>query len=181
MSLRRILPVFLALFLLIAAPSLAFSAEGMKFAVVDINTLLNDSAAGKSIQKQLKVKRDEFKKEFSKKESELREVEKSIVAKKGKVPLEELSKEKKKFETGLIETKKLFRKRRAALDRGLSAAMQELRKEIIESAAEIAEEKGFQVILTRESVVVVEKEFDITKDVLKKLDKKTKSISLKVK
>lgn len=80
-----------------------------------------------------------------------------------------------------METKKLFRERRAALDRGLAEAMQELRKKIIQASAEIAEEEGYQAILTRESVVVVEKDFDITLDVLKKLDKKTKIIPLDIK
>lgn len=184
--LRKFLPVsFLLsclLFFITAMPETAFSKEeGLKFAVVDINALLNDSAAGKSIQEQLEKKRSEFQEEFSKRESELRQVEKNIIDKKGKVPIEELEKEKEKFESGLLETKKLFRERRAALDRGLAIAMQELRKKIIQAAAEIAEEEGYQAILTREGVVVVEKEFDITQDVLKKLDKKTKSIPLDVK
>ncbi|MCB1529847.1 MAG: OmpH family outer membrane protein [Rhodospirillales bacterium] len=184
--LRKILfaPFLLSflLFLVTAMPGPAFSGEeGLKFAVVDINALLNDSAAGKSIQEQLEKKRSEFQEEFSKRETELRQVEKNIIDKKEKAPVEELEKEKRKFESGLLETKKLFRERRAALDRGLAEAMQELRKKIIQASAEIAEEEGYQAILTRESVVVVEKDFDITLDVLKKLDKKTKIIPLDIK
>ena len=100
--LRKILfaPFLLSflLFLVTAMPGPAFyGEEGLKFAVVDINALLNDSAAGKSIQEQLEKKRSEFQEEFSKRETELRQVEKNIIDKKEKAPVEELEKEKRKF------------------------------------------------------------------------------------
>lgn len=163
-----------------ALPSPSHAADAPKIAVVDIDALVNDSAAGKSVQDQLKKKRDEFQKEFSKRESELGEKEKQIVSKKNELSPEELAKQRQAFEADLLETRKLFQQRRTALDKGLATAMKELRGEIVKATADVAEEGSYQAVLTRESVVIVEKDLDITKQVLDKLNAQVKTISLTV-
>ena len=93
---------------------------------------------------------------------------------------EELGKQRQAFEADLLETRKLFQQRRNALDKALATAMKDIRSEIIKASAEIAEEKGYKAIFLRESVVIVEKDLDITQDVLKKLNATVKSIPVKV-
>lgn len=173
----RFLPVVLA-FMLCAG--IAHAADPQRIAVIDIEALINESEAGKSMQTQLAKKRDEFQKEFSKRENELSEKEKHLVAKKAEMTPEQLTKERQAFESDLLETRKLFQKRRTALDKGLADAMKELRKQIVESTAQVAEEKNYQAVLLRESVVIVEKDLDITKDVLTKLNAKIKTIPVTV-
>ena len=70
--------VFAALFT-VMAPSLAHAET--KFAVLNFQSLMADSKAAKSIQKQLEDKRKSFQDEFSKHERELVEKEKSLVDK----------------------------------------------------------------------------------------------------
>lgn len=173
----RILPIVLALML---CAGFAHAAEPQRIGVIDIEALIAESEAGKSMQAQLAKKREEFQKEFAKRETELGEKEKSLVAKKGEMTPEQLAKERQAFEADLLETRKLFQKRRTALDKGLAAAMQELRKQIVSATAEVAEEKEYQAVLLRESVVIVEKDLDITKDVLVKLNAKIKTIPVTV-
>ena len=62
-------------------------------------------------------------------------------------------------------------------DKTLSVS-DENRKKIIEVTASIADEKKYQVVLTRDSVVIVQKEMDITKEVLSRLNKKISKIKL---
>lgn len=161
-----------------AAP--VYAADADHIAVIDIEALVTESEAGKSMQTQLSQKRDEFQKEFSRRESELSEKEKKLVAQKGDMTAEQLGKERRAFEADLLETRKLFQKRRTALDKGLSDAMKELRRQIAEATAEVAEQKGYQVVLLRDSVVIMEKDLDITKDVLAKLNAKIKTIPVTV-
>ncbi len=175
---KHVIIAALALVLFTATPARA--ADGLKIAVIDIDALINESDAGKSMQTQLNKKREEFQKEFAKREAELGEKEKSIVGKKGEMSVEQLAKERQAFESSLLETRKLFQQRRTALDKGISAAMKQLRGEIVKASAEVAEEKGYQAVLLRESVVIVEKELDITKQVLAKLNAKIKTIPVTV-
>ncbi len=161
-----------------AFPAVAKAAS--EIAVVDIEKILNESKAGKALKKQLEKKRKEFQNEFSSKEKSLQDSAKKLIEKKDEMEAEKLAAERKKFETQLLETRKLFQKRRASLDRGLTKAMQKLRREVIEIAAALAEEKKYKAILMRDSVVIVQKELDETDELLKRLDKKVSSVDLKV-
>lgn len=176
---KFIIVLLMAFAALTALPASSF-AEDSKFAVIDIDALINQSSAGKSMQEQLKKKREEFQQEFSKREKELAEADKAIAAKKADLSPEALTKERQKFEADLLETRKLFQQRRTALDKGLGEAMQALRKEIVQASAEVAEKKGYHAVLMRESVVIVEKDLDITADVLTKLNEKVKTIKVKI-
>lgn len=176
--LRTVLTCFF-LTCVLAAPVHAADG-GASFVVIDIEALISESDAGKSLQDQLKKKRDAFQKEFSDREKELGEKEKSIIKQKNELSPEELNKQRQAFESDLLETRKLFQERRTALDKGLAAAMQTLRGEIVKASAEEAEEGGYKAIFLRESVVIVEKELDITKQVMDRLNKRIKTIPLNV-
>lgn len=178
---KTLAAVFFAMCLFITsfAPSLAH-AQTMKIAVVDVEKILNDSMAGQSIQKQLADRREAFQKEFSARENNLVNAEKVLLEQKKDLSPDEFATKRKDFEKQILETRNLFQKRRNSLDKGLGTALGELRKSVIQVAAEVADEEKYQVVLTRDSVVIVQKEMDITDKVLSRLDKKTQNIKLDV-
>lgn len=153
-------------------------AESVKIAVVDVDKILSESSAGTSIQKQLKTRRESFQKEFSAREDNLMASQKLLMSQKNDLGAEDFAKKRQDFEKQLLETKSLFQKRRNALDKGLGNALSELRKSIIQVTAEVADDKGYQIVVTRDSVVIVEKEMDITDVVLSKLNAKVSNIPL---
>ncbi len=155
-------------------------AASPTIAMVDVDRILAESKAAKSLQAQIQAKKDTFQKEFAAKEKELKTTETGLLAEQGKIPAEDFNKKRKAYEEKIIETQKLFKKRRNSLDEGLNKAMQELRKNIVEASAGIADEKGYDIVLTRESVLLAEKSLDITDDVLKALDAKLADIKLQV-
>ena len=155
-------------------------AEGPKVAIVDVDKMLSEAKAAKSLQSQIQAKKDTFQKEFSAKEKELKAIETTLIQEKEKLSAEEFAKKRKAYEEKIIETRKLFQKTRNSLDEGLAKSMQELRKNIVEATAQVADEKGYDIVLTRESVIIAEKSLDITPDVLKKLDANVQQIKLQV-
>jgi len=177
----RIILTFVQIFILaLLSAGQVHAQSGGPFAVVDIDRLMGDSKAGRSIQNQLQDSRESFQKEFSEKEQELREKEKSILQQRDDLSAEEFAKKRQEFESSLLETRKLFQQRRNALDEALNEAMIKLRKEIVEISANLAEEKGYSMILSRENVVIVEKDLDVTDEALKRLNKNIQKIDLKV-
>lgn len=158
----------------------ADNSAGLSVAVVDVQKLMRESKAAKSLQGQLKAKREQFEKEFAKHEQTLRETEQAIVKEKASLSPEELADKRGVFEEKLMETRKLFQKRRNALEQGLDKATTTLRKEIVTICAGIAEEKGYQMLLSRDDVVIVEKSLDITAEVMEKLNKDLPEIKLSV-
>jgi len=171
--------LILSLAILICMPFAAHAQDSL-IAVVDIDKILSDSKAGQSIQTQLKKKREAFQKEFSARENNLVNAEKTLVQQQGTVPAEEFDTKRKKFEQELLQTRNLFQKRRNSLDKALSVSLSQLRSNIIRVTSEIAEEKSYSVVLTRDSVVIIDKKMDITEMVLNKMNTRVQSIPLVV-
>lgn len=165
--------------LLIALPQVSF-ADNVRIAIVDVEKVSSESMAGQSIQKQLKERRAAFQKEFSAREDGLMLVEKQLIEEKNNLTAEAFAKKRKEFETQLLETRNLFQKRRNALDKGVSKALAKLRKTIVEVTAEIADRDNYNIVLTRESVVIVETEKDITDNVMAAMNEKLPKIPLTI-
>lgn len=165
---------------MLAFPQVSIAQQNMNIAVVDVEMVLNESKAGKSIQKQLTDRREAFQQEFAEKENKLVESEKELIEEKKNISPEEFEKKRLEFEQQLQETRNLFQKRRSSLDKGLGSALAELRQNVVQVTAEVADKNEFQVVLTRDSVVIVQKEMNITAQVLESLDKKIQTIKLDV-
>lgn len=153
-------------------------AEESNIAVVDIDKLVNESKAGRSVAKQVQDKQAAFQKEFSAKEKELLEAQKTLLEQRQSLSAEDFAKKRKEFEEKLMETRKLFQKRRTDLDRALGEALMQLRKNVVEVTAAVAAKHDYDVVLTRDSVVIAEKALDITDQVLNDLNAKIDNIKL---
>jgi len=172
--------VRLLILALVLLPNVSY-AQTVKIAVVDLEQLLSQSLAGKSIQEQLKQQRTEFQKEFSAREDELMNAENTLIEQKAELSNEEFLQKRKEFETKLLETRNLFQKRRNALDKGVNNALSKLRKKIVEVTAGISEQDNYNVVLTKDSVVLVETEIDITEKVMRSMNKDLPNIPLEIK
>jgi len=170
--------VFVIGFFLVASPIVAQETSKPSIVVVDVDRILSASSAGQSVQNQLKTKRESFQKEFSAREDNLLQAQNNLVEQKENMTPEDFMVKRKEFEKQLLDTRSLFQKRRNTLDKGLSKALADLRKNIIQVTAEVADEKGYQIVMTRDSVVIVEKELDITDTVLSRLNERVSNISL---
>ena len=153
-------------------------AQQTSIAIVDMEKILSDSLAGKSIQAQLTEKREAFQREFSEKENQLLQVESILIDEKTSLTPEAFEVKRKGFELKLLETRNLFQKRRNELDKGLNKALGTLKEEVMSITANIAEKKGYSLVLTRDSVVIVDKNLDITEIVLEQMNANMKSIPL---
>jgi len=178
---RALTLAFLSFFAVAALmPATSRAADAPTVAIIDVEKILGEAKASQSLQKQIQAKKEAFQKEFAAKEKDLKSAETTLLAEQGKVTAEEFAKKRKAYEEKILETQKLFKKRRAALDEGLNKAMSELRKSIVEAGASVADEKKYDIVLTRESVLIADKSLDITADVLKALDAKVSDIKLTV-
>lgn len=176
---NHVIVFFIALGLIFFAPFQA-KADPLSIAIVDVDRILAASKAGQSLQTQLQAKKESFQKEFAGKEKQLKESESQLIAEREKLKPEEFAVKRKAYEESVMETRRLFQKSRNGLDQGVNKAMNELRKSLMEATSEVADEKGYDVVLARESVIIAEKTLDITDAVLAKMNAKLPSITLSV-
>jgi outer membrane protein len=170
--------------LLLATPVLAAEAKdatGGKIAVVDLQYLVANSKAGKSIRNQLDGQRKTYGAQIEKEEAALRAAEKDLMAKREKMSKEELQKQGKAFQEKVGAAQKKVQQRRIAFDKAYTDAMEKLREHIVKIVADMAGKQNISLVLNRQEVVLVDSKMDITKQVMAALDAKVTSIPVNVK
>ena len=65
------------------------------------------------------------------------------------------------------------------MDKAIGSALNQLRDNIVEIVGDMATDNGYDLVISRGEVIVVAKTIDITADVMARLNKQVKSISVK--
>lgn len=155
------------------------SARVDKIAVVDVQALLNTSKAGKSIQGQIEKQRDTYKGQLSKLEKDLMEDGKKLQDDIANKDTPEFAAKNKAFETKKANYQKQAGEKSQALEKSANGAVLELRKAIIKVVADIADKEHYTIVVTRDNVVIAEKDMDITENVMTQLDKDLPDVKVK--
>ncbi len=155
-------------------------------AVVDVEAILSQSLAAKSVQKQVTEKRSSFLSEVKKAEDKLRSEEDKLRTEQQSIqknPTEAAEKaftqKVQDFEKRKLDTRSSLQKKKATLDKSYSTAMNTLTKSIFEVCQTIAAEQKIDLILTKQNIIVGTQSLNITATVMESLDKKLPKLSLK--
>lgn len=149
-------------------------------AVIDVREVLAKSAAGQSLQSQLKERRESFQKDFVQIEKDLQSRGKAILAERATLSQDAFEEKKKVFEKELQEARKRFQTLKRALDEGFASSIGQIRSRIVSIATDLSRERGYRLVMTRENLVVVDKSLDITGDVMSRMNKDMPNVVLKV-
>lgn len=149
-----------------------------KIAVVDVQSLLKDSKAAQSIEEQFVKKKKAFQDELSKQEEALLALEQDILSRKEGMSQADLEKEQKNFQDKFLAAKEKLKEQGLDLEKMVTNATLELRTEIIKVVAEMSEKENYTMVITKQNVILAEKELDITERVMTELNKRVKTIKL---
>lgn len=156
------------------------SVEGMTLVVLDVQGVINSSDASKNIQEQATELAKEYQSELSKLEEKLKSSHKKIIDENKDKSKEDRITAARSFEKELAEANKTANEKRRALEQAVEDATQQLRIKILEIVAKMATENEYDMVLSRQNVVIVSPDFDITDDVMERLNNELKEIELKV-
>lgn len=176
MVLKNMYVVFAA-FVIIAFAASPARAE-ISFAFVDVQRIMTESKAAQSIQKQVQEQREKLQSEFSGYEQTLRANEKELIENRADMEAEEFKSKRDEFQKDLQETGALVQDKKRNLEKALVTATAKLRGEILKIVAQLAEERNYDVVMTRQNIVLAAKSLDITDDVMQAIDTKITSIPL---
>lgn len=167
----------LAVLLVFMQPSHA-RAE-LNIAVIDVRFVLTQSDAGKYVNDQRGTIQTQFLEDISKTEQELRAEEQALVKERESLGSEEFLKKKQIYERKLLETGRSAREKKQALETMFGEAMNSLKAELTTIVKAIADEKKYDLVLTKQNVVLSAESIDITNDALERLNKAMPTIELK--
>ena len=134
---------------------------------IDFKYVLNESVAGKKAQKDLKSQLEKGLEQLKSKEKKVQEDEKKIIQQK---KVKALRSEVSKLQTERQKLLNSVAKKRAK-------AKSELLKNVNPLIEQYMKEKNIKMVIDKRSLLVANKELDITKDITNLLNGKLKSIN----
>lgn len=182
---KFILAGFLAVFALtgtaMAADAAITADKPLKIAVIDLQAVMRDSKAGKSIQDQLEKVRKNFQDDLQRKEEKLRAEDQELTKERAKLSAEEFTKKRRDFEGRVATLQRDAQEKRRQLEQAVGRATNELQGKVFQIVGKIAEDKSISLVLSRTQVFLAQKNFDITPETIKSLDNQLSTIQVSLK
>ena len=162
------------LFTLILVPG--YSSE--KIVYLDVEKIMQESIAGKSIIAQLKKKREASISNFKKKEKDIFDKEKKLIAQKNVLSKEEFESKIKELRNEISN----YQKERNKILNNIAKLRVKASTKLISKLTPILEDyskkNSIRIIIQKKQIVMGTKEDDITQDILELVNQKIKNIKL---
>jgi len=146
---------------------------------VDFKYILNESNAGKEAQNFLKNKLDKGIKSLQSKEKKIQEEEKKIIQQKKVVSAEEYKKNVTDLRLKVSNLQKERNSLISEVGKQRAKARQELLKNLNPIIKDYMEKNNIRMVIDKKSILLADDTLDITKEIVKILNSKLKSIKLK--
>jgi outer membrane protein len=167
---------------LYAAPSPSSTSgmpkREMRFAILDHDYVMEKADAARQAHQEIDARRAAFQADLEKEEQKLRIMEANLVESQQTLSEEEYAQKRQEWEAIVAETHKTVSDRRIQLENLHNHAREVIVEAILKIVAEVSRERGYDVVLPRSMVFYAEESYDITDEILARLNKELPLVSL---
>ncbi|MGD9511913.1 MAG: OmpH family outer membrane protein [Geminicoccaceae bacterium] len=147
-------------------------------AVIDYQRILRDARAARAVRDQVENRRRLYQEEIAKEEQRLHEVDKQLAAQRNVLEPDVFDAKRQTFERDVAAVQRMAQERRRQLDQVAAAALNEVRSAMIEVVGELAQSRGFNLVLPSSGLLLFSPDIDLTEDVLVRLDQQLPNIKV---
>lgn len=151
-----------------------------RIGLIDLDGVLRASAGAARVRELLDEQRLEFQREFAARETALQEAERKLVAKRAELDEAEFARRLADFEASVTQIQKEIQYRREAIDVAFQEAQSKLRGLAIQIVTDLAQERQLDLVLFRESALIFLPDLNLSDEVLRRLDERTKNARIEV-
>jgi outer membrane protein len=159
--------------LFIAGVGAAAAADAPKIAVVNLQTVLEGSVAGKAAQNELKNQRNKLEGDLKQKGTELQELEKRLQRETMVMSKESREEKEREFRIKASDFQALQKKYRSDLQDLERKLMGQLQKDISDLVSEIGKKEGYLLVLSSIGVLYSQPATDLTNRLIQELNAKS--------
>lgn len=163
-----------------APPDTTPSMEVRRVGLADLNGVLRAADANIKVRELLDVQRQKFQSEFSKVEAELQQTERDLMSKRELLSAEEYDKQIKAFQSRITRLQQDIQKKRQSIDNAYQKARSDIRDKAVSVITEIASELRLDLVLKRDSSLIFLPHLNISDEVLKRLNERTKNARIEI-
>ncbi len=182
--LRRVLPTVMAAIVAVSLWMTSASEAGAQdpgspiFAIIDIQKVLRESTAVKSLSRSIEERKGEYQAELRTEEQALREADQELARQRSILSAEAYAQKRSELEQKVATLQREARKRKRGLEKLFANGMGRVQNEMAKIAKEIAEERGLDLILSKATVVIVKPKFEITEEAVQRLNERLPDVPL---
>ena len=146
--------------------------------VVDFQHLMRESKSAKGVRSQIQQIRGGYQKDLSKTEEELRSAQQELGRQRTILSQEAFAAKVRDYEQRLGEVQKRVQNLRRELARVEGEAMNKVEAAMLEVITEIATERKATLVMSKQTLVLFDKNYEVTDEVLKRLDTKLPAVTV---
>jgi outer membrane protein len=180
-NLRFPIYAFLIAAVLITAAPPAAQAQAVpapKMGVVDVQRVLRESKASKSVRPEIDRMRKAFQQQVSAQEQRLRQVEQELTRQRAILAPEAFAQKRRAFSEDARKAQSDVQRRRRELDQAFNNTKNEILKNLVVVARDVAEAKKLNMLVEKRFVFLSAKTMDVTNDIIVRLDKRLPSLKI---
>jgi outer membrane protein len=168
---RILKPVcFISTFIFVFFTNYSFAADVAKIGVLDLQKILETSAAGKLIQAELKKEKDKMEADLQKRGTEIENIRKRLERESMVMGKEMREEKERESRIKINDFKTLQKKYRSNLQKIEGSLMNQLKTEIDEIVKGMGKKEGYLLIINKFGVIYAPNSIDITDEVIGKLN-----------
>ncbi len=170
--------IFHAFVLIIFFSCNSLLSNEIKIVYVDIDKILNQSIAGKKIQKQLEQFNKKNISKYKKTEAQLVEDEAKIIKQKNILPKEEFQKKIKELQKNIVNFQTDVNKNKDTLNKMRIEATAKILEVLNLLLSDYASKNSISIIMQKKNIVIGKQDLDITKQMIELVNKKITEVKL---
>lgn len=171
-ALLAMLAVGAVLLLWTAVPAVPRAQELVPpvLAIIDVQKVRRGSTAVKSLSRRIAKQKVQHQDELREQERSLRKADQELTRQRSILSPEAYAKKRGELERRVATLQREAQNRKRGLDKIFSQGMAKVQSELNKVAAEIAEERGLDLILSKTTVVLVKPKFELTQEAVRRLN-----------
>jgi outer membrane protein len=153
-------------------------AGNLTVLVVDVQSLLQNSKAAKMVRQQIEQKRNEYAKDISHQEEELRKERDTLQRQQASLSAEAMSQKGREFQQKVNDLDRNVQGKRQSLEKSNAEALEKIQESMLKIITEIAKDRKANLVFQRGDLVLFDQGFDVTDEVLQKLDEQLPTMTV---
>lgn len=156
-------------------------APGSVFVIIDGRLIMTQSNASLGLRQQAERQNQALRAEVQKQEQEFKNAQAELQRQqRGQVPQDQLEKRVRDLQKRMSDAQTSLQERTRTLDRAFAEAEQKIYQAMLQATVELAQERNYQVILDKAQVVVVQSQYEITGEILNRVNQRVASVPLQI-
>lgn len=148
--------------------------------VVDMAQIQEQASVMKSIRDQMQKEEQSFRNDLTKRQNDLRGAEQELQQQRTLLSADAFAERRRGFEGQAAESERFMAARKRQLDQAFADGMRQVDVALNAILKEIAGERGLNMVIPRNVVMLADNGMDITDDVKRRLDSRLRTVAIKL-